>query len=233
MVEAMIKGDTQVQHDVLRELEWDARVEAARIGVAVEDRLVTLTGAVPSYAQRLVAQEAAHRVRGVRDVVNHLTVTIPGTEERTDAALAQAVRQALEWDPSLPHEGIRTSVTEGWVTLEGVVDRRSQREDAEHLIRHVAGVQGVLNRVMVRAQETDPHKVRALIEEALERQAIRAAAHKAAHAATCIGVTVEGGTVTLSGVVCSWAEKQAVLGAAGHAPGVREVVDAVRVDPIL
>ena len=114
MVQAMPRSDTMLQEDVLRELRWDTRVEAPDVGVEVDDGVVTLTGTVDSYVKKLAAQEAAHRVHGVLDVVNNLTVHLPGDGERTDTDLAQTVRSALEWDPLVPQEHIQTTVAHGW-----------------------------------------------------------------------------------------------------------------------
>lgn len=223
MVTTSIRSDAAIQQDVLSELRWDTRVEETDVGVEVDQGLVALTGTVSSYVKKLAAQEAAHRVRGVRDVVNNITVTIPGLTGRTDADIAQAVRRALEWDPLIPEEKIATTVSNGWITLEGAVERWSQREDAEHAVRHLAGVRGVINRLTVGAPAVAPETVQAAIEEAMERRAERAAER--------IEVTVRDGTVTVAGRVNTWAEKQAVLGAAGHAPGVRAVEDKLHIAP--
>jgi osmotically-inducible protein OsmY len=225
MVQTIIKTDAEIQHAVLGELRWDTRVEETDVGVAVDHGVVTLSGSVSSYAKKVAAQEAAHRVRGVLDVVNDLTVTIPGVGARTDTEIAHAVRRALEWDPLIPDERIQTTVSTGWVTLEGHVDRWSQREDAAHTVRHLMGVQGVTNRITVTAPPIEPDTVRAAIEEALERRADRAAER--------LQIAVRDGTVTLAGRVRSWSEKQAVLGAAGHAPGVRGIDDQLRIDATL
>ena len=99
MAESSTTSDTQIQQDVLRELRWDSRVEAPDVGVAVHHGVVTLTGTVDSYVTKLAAAEAAHRVAGVLDVANDLKVKLPGFGARTDTEIAQAVRQAMAWDP--------------------------------------------------------------------------------------------------------------------------------------
>ena len=119
----------------------------------------------------------------------------------------------------------RGCVSDGWVTLEGEVDRWTHREDAEHAVRHLAGVQGVTNRITVRAPHGAAETVRTAIEDALQRQAEREAAR--------VKVAVHDGTVTLSGHVRSWREKEAILGAAGHAPGVHGGEDKIRIEPWL
>jgi osmotically-inducible protein OsmY len=95
--EIPVKTDAQMQQDVLSELKWDSRVEETDVGVEVESGIVTLTRSVSSYAKRIAAQEAAHRVAGVLDVANDLQVHVPGSFVRTDPEIAQAVRHALEW----------------------------------------------------------------------------------------------------------------------------------------
>ena len=117
-----VKTDAQIKHEVLRELAWDPRVDETDVGVEVDRGVVTLTGTVATWAKRVAAQEAAHRVAGVLDVANDVVVKIPGTLLRTDTDIAQAVRQALEWDALVPHERIQSTVANGWVTLEGSVD---------------------------------------------------------------------------------------------------------------
>jgi osmotically-inducible protein OsmY len=139
------RTDIELQEEVLRELKWDARVDPADVGVTIDDGIVTLAGTVGSYAERMAAVEAAHRVRGVQDVANELEVRLPDVLQRTDTELARAVRWALEWDVFVPDEGIQSSVSNGWVTLEGTVKKPAQREDAARAIRNLAGVRGVTN----------------------------------------------------------------------------------------
>src|SRR5512143_1737873 len=92
------KSDSEIQQEVLRELKWDTRVEETEVGVTVERGIVTLTGTLASYGKKLAAQEAAHRVFGVLDVANDIQVRVTGSTGRTDAEIAHAVRNALEWD---------------------------------------------------------------------------------------------------------------------------------------
>jgi osmotically-inducible protein OsmY len=216
-----MKSDAQIQQDVLRELRWDPRVEETDVGVEVDRGVVTLTGTVGSSARRLAAQEAAHRVGGVLDVANDVHVQLPLSAERTDTDVAQAVRRALEWDALVPHERLRATVADGWVTLEGEVEHWYQRDDAERAVRRLAGVRGVTDRITVHPPAVDSEEVRDAIEGALERRAEREAKR--------IQVAVHEGTVTLTGTVPSWPARQAVVGAARFTPGVKEVEDRLRV----
>src|SRR5260370_18216089 len=97
-----IRTDEAIQADILEELQWDTRVQPNEIGVAVKDGIVMLTGWVDSYLKKLAAENAAHRVRGVKAVANDIEVRLPGSAERTDADLAKAALHALRWDATIP-----------------------------------------------------------------------------------------------------------------------------------
>jgi osmotically-inducible protein OsmY len=223
MYETITKSDLQIQQDVMREMRWDTRIGATEVGVEVDKGIVTLTGTVDSYAKKYAAKEAAHRVAGVLDVAEDIRVQFPGSGRKTDAEIARAVRLALEWDVFVPDKKIQSTVSDGWVTLEGEVEFLREREDAARAVRNLAGVKGVWNQLMVETKKVDPSKVRKMIEEALERRAEREAEG--------IRIEVKDGSVTLTGRVRSWLEKGAVTGAVSHAPGVRSLNDKLRVDP--
>src|SRR5437762_10013388 len=139
------KTDEQIQRDVLAELKWDARVQPNEIGVAVKDGVVTLTGWVNAYSKKWAAEEAAHRVHGVKAVANDIEVRLSSADERTDSDIAAAAVRALEWDAFVPIERLDVTVSKGWVTLKGDVEWQYQKEDAERVVRRLAGVKGVTN----------------------------------------------------------------------------------------
>jgi osmotically-inducible protein OsmY len=218
-----VKSDRELQDDVLKELRWDSRVRQEEVGVEVDAGIVTLTGTVDGWAKKLAAKEAAHRVVGVRDVADDVRVKLPGSLLRTDTEIAKDVRFALEWEAFVPDQNIRSTVSDGLVTLEGEVNTLLQKEDAARAIRGVRGVKGVNNWLTVAHVQADPVQLRKSIEQALERRAEREAEK--------IRVTVEDGIVTLDGRVRTWPQRAAVLGAVSHAPGVREVRDHLSVNP--
>ena len=222
-VQSFYRTDRDIQAAVLSALRWDSCVNAADIGVTVNNGAVTLLGVVDSYPERIAAAAAAHQVAGVRDVANDIAVRAFVRPERTDTDIAKAVRHALEWDVLVPEERITTTVSSGVVTLEGEVNSWYQRHDAERAVRQLTGVRGIINRITIHPPAISATSVREAIEEALARQAEREAGR--------IAVQVDDDKVTLTGVVRSWREKEAVLGVAGHAPGVVELVDHLRVDP--
>jgi osmotically-inducible protein OsmY len=219
------KTDSEIQQDVLRELKWDTRVEETDVGVEVDDGVVTLSGTVTSWGKRHAAAEAAHRVSGVLDVANDIVVKTPGTPGLTDTEIARAVRNALAWDVFVPEARIQSTVSNGVVTLDGSVDSWPELEDAARAVRNLSGVRAVMNLIRIKPPKLDPATVRRSIEGALGRQAERESKR--------IWFEVHEGDVKIAGSVRSWAEKQAVIGAAKGTPGVRSVQDDLRVEPVV
>lgn len=217
------RSDRDLKQRILRELKWDSRVSWASINVEVNEAVATLTGSVSTYAQKVAAQEAAHRVVGVLDVANDIEVRPEGGFIRSDTEIARAVRSALEWDALVPEEQIQSSVSDGWVTLEGEVNYWRERTDAERAIRRLTGVVGVVNRISVRKQVINEGELRDEIEAALETRADREAQR--------LRIEVHDGAVDIWGRVHSWQERRAVLGSISHALGVTQVRDHLRIDP--
>src|SRR5438128_4593804 len=164
------RTDEEIQRDVLNELKFEPRVQPNEIGVVVKDGVVTLTGWVDSYAKKWAAEEAAHRVRGVKAVANDIEVRLPVSDERTDADIAAAAVRALEWDAFVPVDKLDITVSNGWVTLKGEVEWQFQKEDAERVIRRLSGVRGVTNLIIVKPRLT-PTELKDKIEQALVRSA--------------------------------------------------------------
>jgi osmotically-inducible protein OsmY len=201
-------------------LGWAPDVDERRVGVAAEEGIVTLTGYVPSYADKTAAERATKRVYGVKAVANELEIDLPGDRRRTDTEIAGAAANALKWAVNVPKDKITVTVHNGWVTLEGQVDWQYQRQAAYNAVCYLLGVKGVDNAVTVKPA-IKPEKVKEKIQEALVRDA-RLDAHK-------ITVETQDHKVILHGTVDSWSDREEVEEAAWSAPGVWTVEDHLTV----
>ena len=214
----MTKTDDQLKREIEAELSWDPRVNAAEIGVSVNEGAVSLLGTVDTYAQKWAAEDATKRVAGVRTVAQDLTVKIQNEHKRSDTDIAEAIQSALKWDVLVPKE-VTAKVHSGTVTLEGQVTWHFQRESAERAIRNLPGVISIFNSITMKP-ETSVAQVKEKVEAALQRQA------KAD--AKSIRVDLSGGMVALTGYASSWQSIEDAANAAWAAPGVTQVIDQVK-----
>ena len=219
-----MKTDSDLQRDVVAELAYEPSIKAQDIGVTVLQGVVTLTGHVPTYSEKVAAERAVKRVVGVRAVVEELVVNLFGNHQRNDGDVAQAAVTALDSNVSVPQDVVKTMVENGWITLTGHVDWNYQREAAHDAVRHLTGVKGVTNLMEVNPlplTSVSTVDVRSKIVVALKRSMLKDVS----------SITVESheGKVTLHGKVQSWQEHDDAGRAAWSSPGVSLVENEIEV----
>ena len=210
-------GTTKDIHEAVEaELEFDPLVDDADIHVVNINGDVALNGTVPSYPQYMEAATAAQRVAGVRNVHNHLQVVLPDEDYRDDAILTTAANNALAVNVMVP-DGVEATARDGNLTLTGAVEYGRQRNAAELAVAGLTGVRNIKDDVEI-SYDADPVDVTWLVQDALDRNAL-------VDDDSDVSVDTSGNTVTLRGHVRTWAERDAVVGAAWMAGGVMQVRD--------
>jgi len=208
-------NDISVRQNVLDELQYEPSVNAAHIGVTAEGGVITLTGHVDTYAEKLQAEKAARRIKGVRAIADDIVVRHAFDKKMADDEIASRALSILKWDAMVSAAALTVTVRDGWISLSGQVDWNFQRRAAESAVRKLSGVRGVNNDIVVKPR-VEPTDIRQKIEAALKRRAEAEARE--------IRVSVEGGNhVILEGTVDSWDDRFAVENVAWAAEGVKSV----------
>jgi osmotically-inducible protein OsmY len=213
-------ADVKLKSDVLAELQWEPSVDESKIGVLVDDGIVTLNGTVQHWAQRSAAERAAQRIYGVQAVANEIQTQLPENGERSDADIARAAAEGLRWHVFIPRDRIQVAVAQGWVTLTGDVDSQYQKTAADSTVHHLWGVKGVVNEITIESGVSPMD---------LKEQIMAAIGRYATIDAGMITIDAEGGMVKLRGTVRSWMERDHAEIAAWSAPGVSGVENELKV----
>lgn len=216
-----MKTDARLQLDVIESLQWEPSVTEKGISVTVTDGVVTLRGTVPSYGEKIAAERAAERVHGVRGVAQELQVELTKPFEYSDEEMARSATSVLDWNSYIPKDRIQVRVERGFLTLDGEVDTKFQRSEAERVVTNLAGVRGVTNKLTVASAPSSATRIKSDIEAAFERNAKLDVAN--------IQVETAADTVTLRGTVRSYPERRLAERAALAAPGVRHVENCLTV----
>lgn len=215
--------DKALRETVLDELDFEPSVNAAHIGVATERGVVTLTGHVLSYAEKVAAERAVMHVRGVQAVAQEIEVRYPEHKKASDDEIAMRALRVLAWHAGIPDDAVQVKVQGGFVTLTGELDWQFQRFSAEAAVRKLSGVTGVYDQITLRVTgAAKASEVEQRIKEAFRRNA--------EIDAKAIQVTSKDGkTVSLEGSVHSWNERWAAERAAWSVFGVKIVNDRLMV----
>ena len=214
-----MKTDSQLQIDVLEELKWEPKVDHSHIGVTAANGVVTLTGFVPTYAEKMAAEAAARHVSGVKAIAEEIEVRFKSDPKTSDAEIARRILDVFAWNTMIPHENLKVKVEQGFVTLTGDVAWYYQKEVAQKAAARITGVKSITNLISVKAAAPSAYDVRDRISAAMKRSS--------ALDASAIDVAVDGSTVKLSGRVHGWNERKVAESAAWAAPGVTRVEDNI------
>ncbi|CAN7580536.1 BON domain-containing protein [Mesorhizobium amorphae] len=212
--------DITLRQNILDELEFEPSIDAAHIGVAVEDGIVTLTGHVSSFWEKTTAENVVKRVKGVKGIAEEIEVRLVGQKGTADDEIAKRAVNAVTWNVSIPRDKVQVKVHDGWITLMGKLEWQYQKNAAAEAVRGLAGVVGVANQIEITPRASVPD-IKKRIENALKRDAETEA--------QAIRVNVLDGKVTLEGKVRAWSERQAAERAAWSSPGVRTVDDRISI----
>jgi len=217
----LVMNDMTLRQNIIDELEFEPSLDAANIGVAVENGVVTLTGHVPTYSEKNTIADVVCRVKGVRGIAQEIEVRPLGSHLTADDEIAKRALNVISWNTAIPEEAIQVKVQDGWVVLTGKMEWNYQKTAAMEAVRGLAGVFDVANNIEVRPY-VSTYDVKKRIVDALQRSA--------QVEASGIKVSVEdGGKVMLEGRVNGWSERSVAERAAWSAPGVKIVDNRISV----
>lgn len=216
-----MKNNSEIQKDVQNAIQWEPLLKAAEIGVTAKDGVVSLSGVVDSYAKKLEAESAAKKVNGVKALVEKIEVKFPNSWSKTNAEIANAALTALNSNWSVPKNKVTVKVEDGWITLEGELPWNYQKDAAKNSVNYLIGVRGVTNNIKIKSESHD----------AIEKRDVENAIGRSWSVDNSdIGVAVSGTTVTLSGTVNSWYQKEEAGRIAWNTPGIWHVKNDLEVD---
>lgn len=207
--------------DVERALASDTRIDHNKLGVSAGiGGIVVIDGRVDTYNEKAVAEEIAGRVRGVKDVINNITVT--PSIAKSDADIAEDVRRNLELDTWVEDKHISADTVDGVVFLRGTIRSMVEKFEAENDARWVAGVVDVVNHLTVKP-EMD-------VADAEIARDVRGALIKNTRLdLTEMEVDVTEGVVTLTGEVANFTQKKIAEYIAFSVRGVVDLINELHV----
>jgi osmotically-inducible protein OsmY len=219
-----MKTDEILRNDVIDELHWDPKLRdiSTQIGVASKAGVISLSGNVRSYPEKMAAEHAAQRVAGVKVVASGLKVRLNAEGKKDDIQIAEAVGNALRFDPCVNEDQVEVKVENGWVIMEGTVDWSFQKLAAQKCVENLPFIMGVINNVIVKEKTVDTKEM---------QKKIAAAFHRAASLdSSTITIEARDNRITLHGTVKSLLEKRTAEDIAWSYPGVVVVTNEIHVD---
>lgn len=207
-------SDLELEKTVMAELEFEPSIKFEAIEVSVKGGIVTLSGSVSTYAEKLAAVRGVKRLAGVRALADDIVVKLLNVSRRTDGEIAAAATGAIQWLTTVPENTVKVTVCDGWISLKGAVDGRHQKNAAEKAVRNLTGVKGLTNLIIINPKATTVD-VEGAIKAAYERHALLNSQR--------IQVNTNGGKVVLSGNVRTSIELEEAERAAWAARGVTNV----------
>jgi osmotically-inducible protein OsmY len=193
------------------------------VRVIAKDGAVTLMGIVESYAEKIAAESAVKRVKGVLAIAENLEVKLPEEPRTSDEGIAERIARLLSWTSTLRNTAVLAEVRSGHVTLTGEVDYPYQKQFTAQRVGELDGVTGITNEIRIRP------RVPELNARELVRQITRALHRQANVEASNIHVSITDGRVKLEGTIPTYPERDLVEEAVWATRGVTEVEDQLRV----
>jgi len=215
-----MKTNAVLQKDVQDALKWEPLLHSAEIGVIVKNGVVSLTGTVDSYAKKLQAEHAAKSVLGVKVLVEDIKVRLPNHGSKTDEEIAQEIIAAFKSNSFIPNDKIMVKVENGWVDLDGEVTWDYLRDITENAVKYLPGVKGIYNNITINPE----------ILHSIEKKDIEKALDLSSIDSSEIKVSVSGQTVTLTGNVHTWHQKEEAGRIVWKTPGIKHVNNKLTVD---
>jgi osmotically-inducible protein OsmY len=215
-----MKTNAELQKDVQDAIKWEPLLNSAEIGVIVKNGIVTLTGTVDSYAKKLQAEHATKNVSGVKILVEDIEVKLPDPRSKTDVEIAGEIIAAFNANSFIPQEKITVKVENGWIDLDGEVSWEYIRDITENAIRYLPGVKGIYNNITINPE----------IRNTVEKKDVEQALKRSSIDSSEINVSVSGTTVTLTGNVHTWHQKEEAGRIIWKTPGIQDVKNELTVD---
>ena len=216
-----MKTNAELQKNVQDAIAWEPLLHAAEIGVTAKDGIVSLTGIVDSYAKKVEAENAAKKVIGVKVLVENIKVKFPNSTSKTDIEVADEIVKAFKSNALIPENMIKVIVEDGQVTLEGEMQWDYQREMTKNAIHYLPGVKAIINNIKIKSEIHDAIKQKD-VENAMKMNWVVYDSD--------IHIKVSGTTVTLTGTVNSWHQKEEAGRIAWKTPGIQHVENNLFVD---